>query len=66
MTARNGAEKPVWRKSTHSNGGGSCVEFAELGGQIGVRDSKVKAGPALSVPVAAWSSFVANVGSEHL
>ncbi|MCP2340274.1 DUF397 domain-containing protein [Actinomadura rupiterrae] len=33
----------VWRKSTHSEGqdaGGTCVEMADLGTSIGVRDSK--------------------------
>jgi Domain of unknown function (DUF397) len=39
-------KSPKWRKSTHSgqddgNGGGNCVEVAELGGGlVGVRDSK--------------------------
>lgn len=29
----------TWRKSTYSNNG-ACVELADLGGSIGVRDSK--------------------------
>ncbi|MEV5570394.1 DUF397 domain-containing protein [Spirillospora sp. NPDC052269] len=33
----------VWRKSTHSEGqdqGGTCVELADLGSAVGLRDSK--------------------------
>ncbi|MEV4254442.1 DUF397 domain-containing protein [Spirillospora sp. NPDC049652] len=37
--------KIVWRKSSYSGGGtggggGDCVELADLGGAVGVRDSK--------------------------
>lgn len=30
----------AWRKSSFSNGIGECVELADLGDSIGVRDSK--------------------------
>ncbi|RFU43591.1 DUF397 domain-containing protein [Actinomadura logoneensis] len=33
----------VWRKSTHSEdqgAGGTCVELADLGASVGVRDGK--------------------------
>ncbi|MFC4909033.1 DUF397 domain-containing protein [Actinomadura gamaensis] len=33
----------AWRKSSHSEGqdqGGTCVELADLGRSVGVRDSK--------------------------
>ncbi|MEW1600839.1 DUF397 domain-containing protein [Streptomyces sp. DH-12] len=52
-----------WRKSSYSNDqGGSCLEV--LDGHrhgIPVRDSKNPHGPALIVPGAAWSAFVAAV-----
>ncbi|MEV4254777.1 DUF397 domain-containing protein [Spirillospora sp. NPDC049652] len=32
----------LWRKSSHSESGagGSCIELADLGGTVGVRDSR--------------------------
>ncbi|MCP2340275.1 DUF397 domain-containing protein [Actinomadura rupiterrae] len=33
----------AWRKSSHSSesgGGGTCVELADLGPSVGIRDSK--------------------------
>ncbi|MFD7442320.1 DUF397 domain-containing protein [Streptomyces sp. NPDC059909] len=49
-----------WRKSSYSNGtGGDCVEVADgLPGVVPVRDSKVPHGPILTIPAAAWTSFV--------
>ncbi|GGZ45081.1 hypothetical protein GCM10010387_44480 [Streptomyces inusitatus] len=50
----------AWFKSSYSGDtGNNCVEVAALAGRVGVRDSKVRSGPALVVPSAAWSSFVA-------
>ncbi|MEV7018038.1 DUF397 domain-containing protein [Streptomyces sp. NPDC093991] len=52
-----------WRKSSYSNDqGGSCLEVLD-GHRRGVpvRDSKNPHGPALIVPGAAWSTFVAAV-----
>ncbi|OWA09665.1 DUF397 domain-containing protein [Streptomyces sp. CS227] len=56
---------PRWFKSSYSNNGGDCVEvatnLAASRGTVPVRDSKVSSGPVLSVPAAAFSSFVAGV-----
>lgn len=62
------APESAWFKSSYSNDtGGSCVEIAPLtGSQVGIRDSKDKAGPALVVPAAAWSSFVGLVRSSDV
>ncbi|MFJ2188879.1 DUF397 domain-containing protein [Kitasatospora sp. NPDC087861] len=51
-----------WRKSSHSSGGGACVEVADgFTGLMPVRDSKDPHGPALLFPSAAWQSFVSAV-----
>lgn len=53
----------AWFTSSYSQENGTnCVEVADLTrtGQVGVRDSKREAGPALVVPVAAWAQFVAG------
>ncbi|MEW1667316.1 DUF397 domain-containing protein [Streptomyces albidoflavus] len=56
---------PRWFKSSYSNNGGNCVEVATnlvaSRGTVPVRDSKVVSGPVLSVPAAAFSSFVEGV-----
>ncbi|NVK78557.1 DUF397 domain-containing protein [Streptomyces morookaense] len=59
------AEETSWYKSSYSNGGGNCVEVAYLGYDIGVRDSKVKAGPAILLTPSAWSSFIADIRVER-
>jgi hypothetical protein len=42
--------KTTWRKASHSgNDGGHCVELANLGEAIGIRDSKDPGGPKLLV-----------------
>jgi hypothetical protein len=56
---RSTQDKVSWRKSTHSNKGGDCVEVADLG--IGVRDSKDPNGPVLFFARAEWRAFVAGV-----
>ncbi|MER5675570.1 MULTISPECIES: DUF397 domain-containing protein [Streptomyces] len=57
-----------WRSSTHSGPeSGSCVEV--LDGHpsgVPVRDSKTPQGPALLIPAAGWSSFVAAVKAGRL
>ncbi|WUG38447.1 DUF397 domain-containing protein [Kitasatospora sp. NBC_00458] len=59
----SGAE---WRKSSHSDGGGGCVEVSDgYEGVMPVRDSKDPAGPALVFPAEAWRSFVAAVRAEE-
>ncbi|MER5769833.1 DUF397 domain-containing protein [Streptomyces sp. NPDC001985] len=53
------APDKAWFKSSYSGGtGNNCVEVAALTGRVGVRDSKVRSGPALVVGSAAWASFV--------
>ncbi|MFG3616536.1 DUF397 domain-containing protein [Nocardia sp. NPDC047654] len=59
MTDSSGAK---WRKSSHSQSGGDCVEVAHLdGGMVGVRDSKNPSGPALVFTPGEWDAFTAGV-----
>lgn len=54
-----------WRKSSYSNGtGGECVEVAELHDSVGVRDSKRRSDPHITVARGPWSAFVSSLGHE--
>jgi hypothetical protein len=52
----------TWRKGSHSNPYGNCVELAELAASlIAVRNSRHSAGPVLVYPRAAMTAFVQAV-----
>jgi Domain of unknown function (DUF397) len=53
--------RAAWRKSTHSNNGGDCVEVTGPGPAVAVRDSKDPAGPALAFTPAQWHIFTAKL-----
>ncbi|MBU3867717.1 DUF397 domain-containing protein [Streptomyces sp. 4503] len=59
-----------WVKSSYSNNGGTCVEwapaYATATGIVPVRDSKDPHGPALAFSANGWSSFVAAVKGGEL
>jgi hypothetical protein len=47
-----------WRKSSFSNAnGGACVEVASANGVM-IRDTNNRDGVTLSVPAAAWQTFL--------
>ncbi|HEY9392131.1 MAG TPA: DUF397 domain-containing protein [Mycobacteriales bacterium] len=48
----------MWRKSSVSASTGNCVEVADLGLAIGVRDSKNPTGPALRFSRDEFTAFV--------
>ena len=50
----------VWQKSTQS-GLNSCVEVAQLGCEVAVRDSKNPDGPVLLFTISEWEVFLAGV-----
>ncbi|MFJ2116722.1 DUF397 domain-containing protein [Streptomyces sp. NPDC087850] len=58
-------ETPHWFKSSYSNNGGTCVEwapaYASATGLVPVRDSKNPTGPSLNVPTDAFTSFVTGI-----
>ncbi|MVZ98911.1 DUF397 domain-containing protein [Actinomadura sp. LD22] len=54
--------KAAWRKSSRSSGnGGACVELADLGVVVGVRDSKDPDGGHLDVSRDALRSLLADL-----
>ncbi|GAB3818189.1 DUF397 domain-containing protein [Micromonospora zhanjiangensis] len=48
----------VWRKSTRSGSNADCLEFADLGRAVAVRDSKDPHGPVLAFDPMSWSGFL--------
>lgn len=58
-------EGAAWFKSSYSNGGGACIEAADLRqspyNAVAVRDSKVPDGAALLLSSAQFSTFLAAV-----
>ncbi|QUH00886.1 DUF397 domain-containing protein [Saccharopolyspora erythraea] len=50
-----------WRKSSHSNHQGECVEVAFVGEGVAARDSKDPDGPVLVFDRSRWTAFVARL-----
>ncbi len=62
MTLTDLASAFGWRKTTYSSGDGSCVEIAQTpAGNVAVRDTTDRNGPALAIGPGAWRSFVADI-----
>ncbi|MFJ5803744.1 DUF397 domain-containing protein [Streptomyces decoyicus] len=57
--------QPAWRKSSHSSGGGNCVEVASVGsGTVAVRDSKDPA-PVVHFSSEAFTLFLGGLHSTR-
>ncbi|MFC5718847.1 DUF397 domain-containing protein [Streptomyces gamaensis] len=57
----------TWRKSSHSNGGGGCIEISEQYAHvIPIRDSKNPDRKHLTVPRTAWPPFVTAAVNGNL
>jgi hypothetical protein len=57
---------PVWHKSLRSNSSNACLEYAVLGGEVAIRDSKDPYGPVLRFPAPEWREFVEAVKRDEL
>jgi hypothetical protein len=62
MTARE-PYRIVWHTSSYSGGNGDCVQVTPAPGRVLVRDSKHPSGPALTVPIPAWQTFLVTLTS---
>jgi hypothetical protein len=61
----DGSRRPVWFRSSHSNGaGGECIECALAIDEVLVRDSKCTTGPIVTLGSDAWRVFLSGV-LEH-
>lgn len=62
---QNHSDELAWFKSSHSGSqGGDCLEVAALAA-VHIRDSKIPAGPILSVSPATWSEFLGRVAAKR-
>ncbi|TYB49244.1 DUF397 domain-containing protein [Actinomadura chibensis] len=54
--------KMTWRKSSYSSSqGDNCIELADLGGVVGVRDSKDPDGPHLRITRNTLHTLITNL-----
>ena len=59
-----GTEQLIFRASSHSNGGGGCVEPAPHPDGVTVRDSKDPNGPTLEFSHHQWARFLDEVAND--
>ena len=50
-----------WRKASHSNGSGDCVEVADAASVVLVRDTKNRDGGTLAFTADAWQAFTGSL-----
>jgi hypothetical protein len=55
-----------WKKSSRSSGNGQCVEWANLGDVVAVRDSKDQGEAVLVFAPGEWAAFVAAVKAGEI
>jgi hypothetical protein len=55
----------AWRKSTSSSEIGNCVEVANSGSTVFLRNSRHPSGPTLSFTADEWRAFLAGVRANE-
>ncbi|MFC5744867.1 DUF397 domain-containing protein [Actinomadura rugatobispora] len=58
--------QPAWRTSSHSGQSGQCVEVADLGQRVGVRDSKNPAAGVLAVSREGFAALADRIRAGDL
>ena len=54
-------DSPRWRKSSYSGSQGNCVQLADLGDSVGMRDSKLGDGsPVITLTRDQLAAFIAG------
>ncbi|MEU4668834.1 DUF397 domain-containing protein [Amycolatopsis sp. NPDC023774] len=56
----NCVEFAAWRKSSYSTNDSNCVEVDTSPVEIGIRDTKDRAGGHLTLSPAAWTAFLTS------
>ena len=54
-----------WRKPARSGSNGNCVEIANTGTTIAIRDSRDPHGPRLAFTPAQWQAFTATLRTQR-
>jgi hypothetical protein len=54
-----------WRKSSYSGNGGNCVEVADHGNRVMVRDTQDRTGAMLMLSPDAWRRFAEQVKGKR-
>jgi Domain of unknown function (DUF397) len=50
-----------WKKPSYSGNSGNCVEVAQLGGVVAIRDSKDETGATLVVTPDEWRAMISSL-----
>jgi hypothetical protein len=59
-------DERTWRTSSHSGGGGNCVEIAWDSSTTAVRDSKNRTAGVLNLPQSAFRTLVGHLAEQEV